>query len=195
MLNKDAEADIVLWKGIVESDQQSFAALYKKYSSILFSSAYRILKDKEICEDIIQEVFVRIWLKRFEIQIKNVRSYLYQSVKNKVIDLIRNKKNNIQLSEIEDIIATEQTDSHVLKKEVETAIDQSIQQLPERCAEIFYLKKEQHLSNKEIAQKLNISTKTVENQITVAIKKLKIALSGRMDFFIPIFLYLFFQSL
>lgn len=191
MSGNSAEIDIHLWQRIIESDEPSFVLLYKKYSSALFVAAFRLLKDEALCEDIIQEVFVHLWLKRTDLRIGNIRSYLYQSVKNKVIDLIRSKKVYMELSELEDTIATDKTDSRVLQKEVETAIDQSMQTLPQRCADIFYLKKELHLSNKEIAEKLNISIKTVENQITIAVKKLKIALSNHIDIFIPAFFILF----
>ncbi len=191
MSQRNLEADIYLWKKVVESDEQAFASLYNKYSSSLFSAAFKLLKDSDACEDIIQEVFVHIWLKRYDIQVNDIKSYLYQSVKYKVIDLVRRKKVSIPLSEIEDIIATERTDSHVLKQEIETVIDRSVEDLPQRCAEIFKLKKEHYLSNKEIAQKLNISTKTVENQITIAIKRIKISLSDKMGMTILLCLHLF----
>ncbi|ERJ57214.1 RNA polymerase sigma factor [Sphingobacterium paucimobilis] len=188
---ENLESDEVLWNEIVKDNQGAFAALYHKYSNSVFTATLNLIKDRNCSEDIIQEVFTTIWVKRKELEISNIRGYLYRAARNKVIDLLRSKKVHIRIEEVKDLIAREQTDSSLLQKEVNDLLNQGIKELPQRCGEILFLKKEEQLSNHEIAQRLKISPKTVENQTTIAIKKLKIALSNKLDILMFIIFYIF----
>lgn len=192
MSREDLNTDQYMWQAIINSDEQAFTELYQKYSSTLYMVAFKLIKDKETCEDILQDVFVHLWLQREKLHVLNIKSYLYQAVKNKVIDLIRRKKHHIELSEIQELIASESADSALLSNEIESALEKSVNELPEKCAQIIALKKNQSLSNKEIAERLNISPKTVENQTTIAIKKLKISLANKLTF---LYLLFFFNPL
>ncbi|MBD1420122.1 RNA polymerase sigma-70 factor [Sphingobacterium chuzhouense] len=190
MSREDLNTDQYLWQAVINSDEQAFTELYQKYSSTLYIVAFKLLKNKEACEDIIQDVFVHLWLRRGKLHILNIKSYLYRAVKNKVIDLVRKNKYHIELDEVQELIASECADSALLNKEIESAIEKSVNELPAKCAQIISLKKNQSLSNKEIAEQLNISTKTVENQTTIAIKKLKISLANKLtNSFLLFFFY------
>lgn len=192
MSREDLNTDQYLWQAVIDSDEHAFTELYQKHSSTLYIVAFKLIKNKETCEDLIQDVFVHLWLKRKRLQILNIKSYLYQAVKNKVIDLIRRKKIHVELSEVRELIANDRADTALLNKEIESALEKSMDELPEKCAQIMLLKKNHSLSNKEIAKQLDISPKTVENQTTIAIKKIKISLANKLTFFC---LLLFFHHL
>jgi len=133
---------------------------------------------KEVAEDIVQEQFVYIWENKKKLDNKVlIKSYLYISVKHRSIDYLRKKykKNKESLENIPEINLIEKLPNpeEILEnKELEVIIKKAIACLPEKCRIIFTMKKYGDLTNKEIAGKLNISVKTIENQMTIAIKKL-----------------------
>lgn len=122
---ENLESDEVLWNEIVKDNQGAFAALYHKYSNSVFTATLNLIKDRNCSEDIIQEVFTTIWVKRKELEISNIRGYLYRAARNKVIDLLRSKKVHIRIEEVKDLIAREQTDSSLLQKEVNDLLNLS----------------------------------------------------------------------
>jgi RNA polymerase sigma-70 factor (ECF subfamily) len=126
-------------------------------------------------KDLVQDVFVKFWNDREETDIKfSVRSYLFVSVKNKCFDFLRKKSRSFTVHEIsnEHDISDESFETFVLS-ELESLFNKSLEKLPERCREVFELSRFQGLKNREIALKLNLSEKTVENQITKALHILK----------------------
>lgn len=126
-------------------------------------------------KDLVQDVFVKFWNDREKTEILfSIRSYLFVSVKNKCFDLHRKKNTNFKVQEItKDLDITDESfDTYVLS-ELESLFDKSLEKLPERCREIFELSRLQGLKNREIAAKLNLSEKTVENQMTKALHILK----------------------
>jgi len=134
-----------------------------------------ILLPEEEARDIVQDVFVKLWndCKKIDIQY-SIRSYLFASVKHKCFDLLRKKNRDIRIQEItnEHDIADESFETYILS-ELEALFNKSLVKLPERCREVFELSRFQGLKNREIAARLNLSEKTVENQITKALHILK----------------------
>ncbi|WP_104384399.1 RNA polymerase sigma-70 factor [Sphingobacterium sp. HMA12] len=169
--------DIILLEELYRGSKIAFEKLYGRFWHRLYLAAYNVLRDKEVCEDIIQEIFSQLWIRRSNLAIKNLESYLFTAVRFQVFKCINNKKcrNNfvIELSKL----PAEFFDTQQSYREIEEALKISIEKLPEKCGKIFYLSRQEHLTNKEIAARLNISTKTVENQITLAIKKMRKYLS------------------
>lgn len=130
---------------------------------------------KEEARDVVQDVFVKFWNDREKLDVLfSIRSYLFVSVKNKYLDLLRKKNRNIKIQEITDQhdITDESFESFVLS-ELESLFNNSLNKLPERCREIFEMSRLHGLKNREIATKLNLSEKTVENQVTKALHILK----------------------
>lgn len=130
---------------------------------------------KEEARDVVQDVFVKFWNDREKLDVLfSIRSYLFVSVKNKCLDLLRKKNRNIKIQEITDQhdITDESFESFVLS-ELESLFNNSLNKLPERCREIFEMSRLHGLKNREIATKLNLSEKTVENQVTKALHILK----------------------
>jgi RNA polymerase sigma-70 factor (ECF subfamily) len=168
------ENDIDLLNRLKEDDQFAFTSIYNKYWKNLYAVAYAILKDKAICEDIIQEVFVTIWNKRKSMVIKvSLKSYLTASVKYEVFRQLRKKIESLEI--IDDLIIDPTTSSqeNMEYKELLEHMNNVVNKLSTKCREVFILSREKELSHKEIAVLRNISTKTVENQIGKALATFK----------------------
>ncbi len=179
------QTDRFLFEQIKKSDEKAFEALFRAHYPFLCLYATHLLKEPSAAEEIVQELFVRLWEKREDITIEiSVKNYLYRSVKNYCINYIRHSKikndyvQNIQAEQ--DFYAGEEFDSQA---ELIEKIEESIASLPERRREIFRLSRQEGLKYKEIAAKLNISVKTVETQMGIAIKYLRKKLKDFLLFF------------
>ena len=156
------------------SDETQFNQLFNTYYQPLCFFCNGYIKDLDLARSLVQQVFVDLWLKQNKVRIKqNIKSYLYASVRNKSIDYLRHQKQFIHLTEKDKDIR--EVPFHDLIQQAETLeqINQSINQLPEKCKEIFLLCRFDGLKYKQIAHKLNISVKTVEMQMGIALKKLR----------------------
>jgi len=157
-----------------QDDQRAFEQIYNRYASPLYASAYNLLRNKEVCEDLVQELFINFWSRRHSLRIHSLQAYLYKSVRNSVLMYVRSVRTHLDMAAIENNIAMLYSpEGRLLEKEVGVALQRSMEQLPDKCREIFYLSRKQQLSNKEIATLLHISPKTVENQITIALRRIK----------------------
>ena len=158
-------------------NDNNFKILFKKYYSDLLRYCLKFVRKPEIAEEIVQDQFIYLWEKRNSIKItSSIESYLFRSVRNKSIDYL--KSSYVKLNfENEDAILNKQGNlnpyNEIEIKELVTIIEQVIIKLPEKCYTIFTMSRNAGLSNKEIADKLEISVKTVENQITIALRKIK----------------------
>lgn len=155
-------------------DQLAFNELYQHFLPGLFSFASSILKNKENAEEIILDVFLRLWENRKTIKtIKKLSNYLYVATKHAAISFLR-KKSIISYGEIEDnsIYTFVSPEQQYITKETISTINGLINELPPKCKLIFRLIKEEKLSYEEAANLLGISKKTVEAQMYTANKKL-----------------------
>lgn len=154
-------------------DEAAFQRIYDKYVARLYASAYNLLRDQIASEEIVQELFIQLWIKRHELEIDNLNSYLYMSVRNRVLMGLRKKKLELDNAALEFLESNYSSDTLIREKQMNQEIDQAIQELPDKCREIFILSRKEQLSNREIAELMNISVKTVENHITKALHKLR----------------------
>jgi len=179
--------DKALFKKITDGDVKAFEALFHAYYGNLCRFASGIISDNEMAEEIVQNLFVKLWEKRTQIEVEtSVKNYLYRAVKNQCINFI--KHNNIKIDHLQNIQTEKavqiQPDEIFLELELAKKIEQSIQSLPVKRREIFILSREEGLKYTEIAQKLNISLKTVEAQMGLAIKTLREKLKNHISFLI-----------
>ena len=160
-------------------DKASLEEIYKQYWSKLYVYAFNVLREREICEDIVQEIFVDLWIKRNDIQITNLDSYLYQSVKYQIFNHFRRSKYKKQLLEkLNEVNRKYKIDESYEKKELKVHIKDAISKLPEQRRLIFQMSRYEGLSNKEISDNLNISLQTVKNQISESLKFIRKSLKN-----------------
>ena len=163
-------------KLLKQGDQTGLNALFKSYYRLVCTIAYRMINDAQIAEDIGQEVFMELWRKREQIEIKStVKGYLSRTASNKTLNYIRDRKINLSRGqEIEpDTLGSIEMQDKANLEDLKQKIAAAVQNLPEKCRLVFLLSRDQEMSYKEIAEALDISTKTVENQISKALKMLR----------------------
>ncbi|MFD1162624.1 RNA polymerase sigma-70 factor [Hwangdonia seohaensis] len=166
--------DQKLIERLKRNDEDALKLIYNLYWEQLFIYAFSLLKKREISEDVIQEIFIKIWEKRDALLIKTtLKGYLYTCVLHKVYDIFRKDKNAFSEELLENFdvkIQTTTPESKLIYKELEAQINTVVNTLPEKCKKVFKLSRENQLSHKEISSQLNISTKSVEAYITKALK-------------------------
>lgn len=162
-------------------DMKAYKALYHLLYEGLHRFSYSIVKSKEVAEEIVSDVFIKIWQIRSRLpEIDNLKVYLYTITKNFSINYIhRNYKNSaicIDDMDIEPMIELGSPEDLCISAEIINKIRLAIRQLPPQCRIIFQLVKEDGMKYKEVAEILNISVFTVRNQLAIAIRKLGDAL-------------------
>jgi RNA polymerase sigma-70 factor (family 1) len=168
-------SDNDLLMALKAGDKTAFNALYDRYWSVLFRLAFRILERHDASKDVVQEVFVSFFEKHSKRDISNVKAYLLQSTKYQCFMQLRAGKLTAKhIERMENVITCNLVDEEIEADELQKAIDHQIASLPEKCREVFELSRVEELTNKKIAERLNISQKTVENQITKALRTLRL---------------------
>lgn len=165
--------DNILLEELRRGSKAAFEKLYHRFWDKLYLAAYHILHDREVSEDIVQEIFIQLWVRRESQVIHNLEAYLYMAVRFQVFRCLNDRKCKNDLVNGLAEFPADFFDEHLSYKEIESAMKNGIRQLPKKCGIIFSLSRQEQLSNKEIAHRLNISVKTVENQMSIAIKKMR----------------------
>ncbi|MGN6434964.1 MAG: RNA polymerase sigma-70 factor [Agriterribacter sp.] len=162
-------------------DQLAFQQLFRIYYTGLFQFSAAMVKVKEIAEEIVEDVFVRLWNNRKELdRIENIRIYLYVAVRNQSLNFITRQGNKayVELNDL-DVVCNELVPSPedlMVASEMLQAVNKAIHELPPKCRIVYKLVREDGLQYKEVAEILSISPRTVENHIALAIKKIAAAL-------------------
>lgn len=188
-MNHVSYTDAELVARVRSGDERAFDLIYSTHWLRLYNVARRITEDDAVAQDIIQDTFVSFWEKGCHKNIISIEAYLYQTVKFRCFMHLRSgsiAKKHIQ--HFNRIVSSASFEQEYETREMEEILRRSIDHLPERCREVFYLSRIQSLSNKKIAEKLQISPKTVENQITKALKHLRLSMEK-----LTIFILLFFS--
>lgn len=172
--------DSDLWEAIKhQNDELAFAELHHRFASALYKVALRKIGNKAIAEDLIQDVFITIWLKRHQIIIKKtIQLYLFTSLKNRIINHFRVRleliTSSLSISEqtFVESYASNTTEEFVFVNDLQSQYDTYLSELPERSRVVFELSRN-GLTNKEIAESLGIVEKTVEFHISKCLKILR----------------------
>jgi len=179
-----AKTNELLRQIVEENDMYAFSALYVAMHKSLFDFALAIVKLREPAEEITADVFIRLWERRQTIRNTGVRScrlYLFMCIKNASLNYLRANKHDERLY-LEQVSMAEwkleaSPEDLMITAEMAGRLNKAVNDLPVKCGIIFRLVKEEELSYKEVAQLLDISVKTVENQIGIALKKIRMAIS------------------
>jgi RNA polymerase sigma-70 factor (ECF subfamily) len=172
-------------------DEHSFKSLFTDHFTGLCQFASGYIKDSEAAREIVQDAFVNLWLKRDTIDSsKPVKSYLSTSVRNRCINYLRDHKkfssDLLALENLSNESMYEQPDA-LVESDLAGQIDRAIEELPEKCRQIFRLSRYQNLKYQQIADQLQISVKTVETQMSKALQHMR----HRLAEYLPLFILLF----
>ncbi len=174
-------SDKQLVEAIRRNDPWAFEALYNKYWAALFQTAYRKLQSEEDAKDIVQEVWLSLWRNIESINIENdLAPYLFTALRNKIIHFFRNNKVRLAYvtNQLEvNVKDTSEIQQHGALKELQSVLNEAVEEMPERMKEVYKLSRQTHLQVNEIAERLNISPQTVKNQLHNALKRLRKRLS------------------
>lgn len=167
-------------KSIVESllktdPEQAIKILYKEYYDQMCNVVWRMLNDKTVTEDIVQEVIMEVWRNRDQITFtSSLYGYLKKACVNRSLNFIRRQK--VKLEDDSMLVyhfKKDHTHNSIEAQDLKSIISSTIMKLPDRCRQVFILSRYEYMSYKEIGAELNISVKTVENQIVKALRILK----------------------
>ncbi|SMC58195.1 RNA polymerase sigma-70 factor [Pedobacter africanus] len=174
--------DLELAALLNESDELAYTEIYNRYKGVLYLHAYSRLKNVEEVNDMIQELFAKLWDKRKTLVLKtNLSNYLYTAVRNRVIDFITHKKiESDYISGFQQFINQgEAATDHLLReKELSRIIEDEIQSLPSKMRQVFELSRKKNHSHREIAYELTLSEKTVKKHVNNALKILRVKLGS-----------------
>ena len=169
--------DLLLFYQVKKDDLSSYEIIFKRYYKVLFRFAFTYVRNDTVAEEMVQEVFLYIWEKRDRIEIQTtLKTYLYSAVKNKCLNYLNLELPKQQsMTDISDVMFSvssgrkDEGENEQIKKHIQKAIDA----LPKKCRKIFILSRNAGMTYEEIAEELGLSKKTVENQIGIALKKLR----------------------
>lgn len=176
---------------IADGDKQAFQAIYNHYWNNVYSTALAYLKSTEWAQDIVQDIFIRVWEKRDHLtRIDNFSSYLFIMVRNELITALRKKWHGSALPDnYLDSLPSNLLDpvQSLDSKQQEALIQKAIDQLSPQQQRIFNLTRQQGLSHEAIARQLGIDKRTVSNHATMALNKLRQVLKDNPDVFLVIY--------
>jgi RNA polymerase sigma-70 factor (family 1) len=165
-----------------KGDEAAFTQLYLHFGKKLIQFAVSLVRSKEIAEELVEDVFVKLWANRQRIEeIENITVYLYVSVKNKALNALSHKAHDLIKAPFDYLDTTVDEFSPdpydlMITTEMMTRMRQAIESLPPRCKIIFKLIRENGLKYKEVAEILNISVNTIDVQMAIAVKRICTAL-------------------
>lgn len=170
-IDEDAE----LLAQLNEGNRRAYDILYEKYWKKVFNAAYKRLNDKELAQDVAQDVFVQLWIRGTKAPIENLPAYLFVAARNGVFKRMEKEGRYTDMPDTIDQLENplDRADSNVLHQEFLSAFNQLVEALPAQQRIIFKLRFNESLSSQEIADKLQISPKTVRNQIGKALATLR----------------------
>jgi RNA polymerase sigma-70 factor (family 1) len=175
-MNLSSISDETLINLIAIDDEKAFREIYERYWKRLFSLATFKTNSQEIAEEIVQELFVRLWERRKILMITHLESYLFTALKYQIISHLRQVIAQRSVVEPTGNEASTDTEDFLTAQTIQTAIEQGIYQLPEKTQAVFRLSRFEEKSHKEIALALDLSEKSVEYHITQALKFLRVYL-------------------
>jgi RNA polymerase sigma-70 factor (ECF subfamily) len=188
MLVYSKYADDLLLDLLKKDDQLAYTEIFERYCKLLVNHAYKMLGNPDEANDVVQEVFLAIWNKRYELTITgSLSSYLYKATKNRILNHIAHEKVVSNYAEsISNFIENDYVlaDSQLREEELEAIIAKEIELLPAKMREVFLLRKVEDLSYEEIALQLNITDKTAKQQVYNSLKILREKLKNFVGVFV-----------
>ena len=185
----DNTSDSLLLLQIEQGSPSAFDALYEKYWAKAYSNAYKRLKDTDQAKDIVQDIFINIWLRK-ETHIDNFPAYVKTAIRNRVFKLAEKQKMTCHfLDKLQNISSTDlNADAEIRREEFYSAYENLVATLPPKRQIIFRLRFQEDLTTKAIADQLDLTRKTVQNQLGKAIEQLRVSLLHLFTLLIVLFI-------
>ncbi len=176
-------SDELLLKLLVEDDKKAYNEIYNRYWEQLFLYVAKAITDREGAKDIVQEIFISLWVRRLNLAaISSLKAYLFSAGRYKGLSYIReniSKKKYLQSMALYIDLATHSVHDKYTAKELSNLIDKEIEKLPSKMKEVFILSRKEDHSYKWIAENLMISDKTVKKQVSNVLKKFKLRFAAK----------------
>ena len=179
-----AYSDFDLIALLKSDDVLAFETLYARYFGKLYNHAYEKLHDRFLAQEVVQDLFVSFWQNRYKVEVHtSLASYFFVAIRYLIINQFRKQmiyEQKIDKLTLTQSQITDETNEWLDFKDLQTEYQAALQELPEKCREVFTMSRS-GATNKEIGEALNISTKTVEQHITKALRTLRILLNSRLN--------------
>lgn len=170
-------------EGLRSGDQNAFTAIYKAYWYQMFQVVCKKINDREAAEEIVQEIFTRLWKERASLSVTHLNRYLFTAVRYEVIDYLRSRTETLTyedyFEDLAEYINTE-TENTILYNDLQASIDRGLQDLPLKSRDIFIRSRFEYWSVADIARHYNLSEKAVEYHLTKALKHIRFHLSDHV---------------
>lgn len=184
--------DNALLTALRADDREAFAEIFQRYAPRLFELAYSKLKSREAAEELVQELFENVWLKRNESHIQGLEHYLFSAIKYRIINHIKSckvREGYAAYCRISQNEAVDNTEEALAFEDLNAALVCGMQQLPEKSREIFRLSRLEQYTVPEIALRVNLTPKAVEYHLTRSLKILRVYLRDFLVAVIPLLLF------
>jgi RNA polymerase sigma-70 factor (family 1) len=169
-------SDLQLSQMLTDGDDLAYEEIYSRYWQAIYVIACNRLHNSESAQDLVHDTFAALWLNRGKVTIENLKSYLAIAIKYRVFEYVRREK--LQFGYAQNTAGKFELNQHAIDetlhlKHILRLLQKEIENLPEKCKLVFKYSREQHKSTAEIAEELNISKSTVENQLNKALNRLR----------------------
>jgi len=172
-------SDAELWNLILSDDYRAFSALFERYWLKMYHTALKYLHDEQASEEVVHDLFLNIWNRKQHLEIKEFDKYFKAATRYQVYAYMKKHKDARvvymdTLNERFEATDYDRADKRIAYQDLENRLNNHLQLLPLRCKQIFLMSRMQHFSNLEIAEKLGINKRTVENQLTYALHSIRL---------------------
>jgi RNA polymerase sigma-70 factor (ECF subfamily) len=201
--NRDPDQSTQLFLKVKKGDGKALEELFHRTFPRLFDFASKITKSETIAEDILQDVYIKLWEKKNQVESINIEAYLFKLVRNRCLDYIKHVKlvsekemelsAAIKLEELYRIDFIRDEPYLLIHEELKIEIEKAIESLPEKCKEVFVLSKIEGLKNREIAEKLQINIKNVERHLARAMKTFRERFPGELPITLFVFVFRYYM--
>ena len=168
---------LLLKKIAFEEDERAFKQFFNLFAGRLYQFSFSFVKNKSVAEEAVSDVFFKIWLNRTElVNIRNIKAYLFKATYHTSLNYLdeQKKRRAISLDDLEVVLGVDLIcpETELIHKELRTILEQAIEDLPPRCKMIYKLAKVEQMKYQEIGELLEISVKTINHQLSIALRKI-----------------------